>query len=268
MKLNSFLQYIFFAMIIIGLFAAMARNTYGLDFIGVACFGISILYVVQACWKIIGEYEALTRDVIVEIVELLLLGSLTLFFGLRAFYIYVGYSEIIFRTVCGLLFLVYMVIGNRQVSSTRKENKALARNLIFIYTSVLFFLVSILTDPKIYISITFGLLAVFAAMLFIFWILKDKRYEIKSKSISLLQFVVASRNKAGILFLFFLSSALFFGLAYLKIVPSIENVDRPKDYIQLIIDSETGKEKPVDGHYKHERYKVSMDKFLKRHRHQ
>jgi hypothetical protein len=36
-------------------------------------------------------------------------------------------------------------------------------------------------------------------------------------------------------------------------------------YIELINQAETGKEKPVNGRYRHEIYKEQMDKFLARH---
>jgi hypothetical protein len=55
------------------------------------------------------------------------------------------------------------------------------------------------------------------------------------------------------------------GLSNFRIIPSIENTDKPKTYIELINQAETGKEKPVNGKYNHEIYKEAMDKFLARH---
>ena len=67
------------------------------------------------------------------------------------------------------------------------------------------------------------------------------------------------------LFLFFIFSVIYVGLSNFRIIPSIENADKPKAYIELINQAETGKEKQVNGKYQHEIYKEAMDKFLARH---
>lgn len=265
MNLNRVIQSLLVVLAVVGIFAAMARNAYGFDFIGVACLGLAGLLMIQLAWRLMSEYGSITHGDIPELVELFLLSLLTLLFGLRAFYIYVDYSEIIFNGVCALQMAVYAFIGYKVFAGTRSSNKALAANLGFFYFSILLFLLSIAFRSKATWSLGLGVLALITALPFFISVLRQKKYEIDSKSISLLHFIVVSKNKAGLLFLFFISSALFTGLSYFSIIPSIENVERPKDYIELINQAETGKEKPVDGKYQHEKYKETMDVFLKRH---
>jgi len=265
MNLNKVIQTILIMLALVGVFAAMARNAYGFDFIGVACLGLAGLFTIQLGWTLISEYGAITRAEIPELGELFLLSLLTLLFGLRAFYIYVDYSEFIFIGVCVLQIVVYAFIGYKVFAGTRSSNKALAANLGFFYASILLFLLSIAVRSKAAWSLGLGVLALITAFPFFIVVAQQKKFEVESKSISLLQFIVASKNKAGLLFLFFISSALFTGLNYWGAIPAIENVDRPKDYIELINQAESGKEKPVNGQYQHEKYKEAMDRFVKRH---
>ena len=265
MNLNRIIQSLLLMLALVGVFAAMARNAYGFDFIGVACLGLAILYLLQVTWKVISEYGSLSREAVPEIFELLLLAVLTTFFSLRAFYIYLDFSEVIFYTVCVLQIIVYMIIGYRTYAAVRKESKELATLVVFFFSSLTFFLFFILTRVNTSVSMIFAGLALLAAAPVIFSAAKRQHFEVKSKAVSFLQFVIASRNKAGLLFLFFISSTLFTGLTYFRVIPSIENTDRPKDYIDLISNAEAGKEKPINGHYQHEQYKQALDKFLSRH---
>jgi hypothetical protein len=265
MGINRIIQSVLFALVILGVFAAMAKNAYGFDFIGIACLGLSLLFLVQLIWKFVNEYGSLGRADLPELAELVLLSLLTFLFGLRAFYIYVDFGEMIFNAVCLLQVILYSVIGYREVTNARKGSKLLAQKVIFFYASLLLFLLSITIRTNTTGSIAVGALALLVAIPFIISIAAGKKYEVGVKGVSLLQFIVVSKNKAGLLFLFFISSAFFTGLSYFNIIPSIENVERPKDYIELINQAETGKEKPVDGKYRHERYKEAMDAFLKRH---
>lgn len=264
-KLGQLLQFLLIALIVVGIFAAMARNAYGFELVGVGCLGIAVLFLFQVVWKVIGERGTLNRIEIQEMAELLLLAFLTLIFGLRSFYIYVDYSEIIFNAVCVFLMFVYAGIGYTLITSVKKESKPLAWNLISFYSSLVLFLLSTVFRASASLAMSLSVLSVVAGLLFIVSLLRRQRYEIKLKSMSLLQFVIASRNKAGLLFLFFVSAGLFTMFSYVGIIPSIENADRPKDYVELINSAGSGKKKSVDGKYQHEKYKEAMDKFMERH---
>jgi hypothetical protein len=114
-------------------------------------------------------------------------------------------------------------------------------------------------------SVILGALGLLASVPFLYDVLRQRKFTSGGKDMSLIQFVAASGNKAGILFLFFISSALYSGLTYFNIIPAIENSDRPKPYIELINLAERGGEAPLGGKYQHERYKQAMDTFLGRH---
>jgi hypothetical protein len=151
-------------------------------------------------------------------------------------------------------------------NDVKNENPGLAGIIVFFYSSLLLFILSLGTrifNPTL--SEVIGALGFLASIPFLISLLRQKKYDYSGRSITLLQFIVASRNKAGMLFLFFIFSSVYVGLSNFKIIPAIENADKPATYIELINQAESGKEKPVNGKYKHEIFKEAMDKFLRRH---
>ena len=164
MNLSRIFQSLLVMLAVVGVFAAMARNAYGFDFIGIACLGLSTLFLFQLVWKMVGEYGSLHRADIPEMVELFLLSILTLLFGLRAFYIYVDYGEIIFNAVCVLQMVVYGVIGYALITSVSKESKPLGRNLIFFYSSLGLFLLSLVFRTRASVSMVIGMVSFLVAI--------------------------------------------------------------------------------------------------------
>ena len=265
MNQSKITQTILIMLALVGAFAAMARNAYGFDFIGVACFGLAALFLMQLVWKVVNEYGTLSRNDIPEMAELLLLSLLLLMFGLRAFYIYVNYGDQIFNLIIGFQIPVYLMLGYFAWSEIKKRNPSQALNIVSLFASVFVFLLSLLMRTNAFVFVSLGILAVAVALPFVISVIRQKQLEWKSKTITLLRYVIASKTKTGLLFLFFISSVLFSGLGYLKVIPAIQNAEQPKDYIELINRAESGQEKLVDGKFQHEKYKEAMEKFLDRH---
>ena len=268
MKISQLLQSLFLGLILLGLFAIMAQNSYGFTLMGMSCFGLAFLYLTQTGWKVIEDFSTLDKKDITAISELLLLAFLILLFGFRAFYINIPFSDIIFTIICSSLIIVYFIIASGIRNGVKSENPALVRNVIIFYSSILIFLLSLgLRIIKPSFSAVIGALGILGSLPFFISLLRNRKYEYSGKSVTLFQFIVASGNKAGMLFLFFIFSAIYMGLSNVRILPSIENADKPRNYIELINQAETGKEKPVNGKYQHVIYKEAMDKFLARHGH-
>jgi hypothetical protein len=265
MNVSRLLQTIFLILSVVGLFAAMARNPYGFDLIGVSCFGLATIFLVQVIWRLVDEFEMINRAVIIEIGELILLSGLTILFGMRSFYIYLDNGNTYFNVILGFQVMLYVMIGYSLTKRLSILNMALSRQMIYFYSSLILFLFSIVFRTYVTISQVFGVLGLIISIPFTISIVRQQKFELRSKAVGTIEFITSSKNKAGILFLFFIASALFTGLVNLKVIPSIENATQPNAYIKLINDAESGKEVQVDGKYHHERYKEIMDKFLERH---
>lgn len=266
MKPNQILQSIFISIILVGLFATMAQNGYGFTLIGTACFGLSLLFIAQGFGKTIEDFSHLERKDVLGISELFLLGLLLLLFGMRAFYVRPPYIDFIFILVCGLLIATYFFNASGIYSNSKKENPALARYVVLFYLSILLFLSSLgirIISPSW--SAVVGGMGALVSIPFLISLIRYRQYDYSGTSITLFQFIAAEKNKAGLLFLFFIFSGIYVALSTVKIIPAIENSYKPRTYIELINDAENGKEQPVNGRFRHEAYKEMMDKFLERH---
>jgi hypothetical protein len=262
MKLDRIFQSLLFGLLIVGFFAAMARNGYGFTFLGLGCFGLAGLYFIQIIWKLLVNYSNPSKPMVIGLFELFFLAVILILFGFRALYIYVPNGEWILTGAVILLVIVYCAIAVQLFSSTKKENSSLAWNLLFFYASNILFMLAMATYIIQSVSVLFGTLAVVVAVPFVYSIVKQKKYTLEGKAVSLLHYVTNYSSKAGIVFLFFIFSALYTGLALLNVIPHIENTEQPKAYIELVDNAESRKEKPVDGQYQHEKYKEAMNLFL------
>jgi hypothetical protein len=266
MKISQILQSLFLGLIFAGLSAMMAKNGYGYTLMGLSCFGLAALYFARVTWKVIEDFSGMEMKDISVISELLLLAILISLFGFRTFYIKVPFSDIIFVSVCVLLIVDYSYIATETFNIVKKEDTRLAGIISYFFSALILFLISLgsrIINPTL--SAVIGTLGFLTSVPFLISLLRKKKYDYSGKSITLFQFIVASRNKAGMLFLFFMFSGAYIGLANFKIIPAIENSDKPPAYIELINQAESGKDKPVNGKYQHELYKEAMDKFFARH---
>ena len=265
MKLSQVIQSIFLGLILLGLFATMAQNSYGLTLMGVSCFGLALLFFAQLIWKVIEDSGIENKD-FTGLSELLLLSILLMIFGFRVFYIKLPFSDIIFIMLCVLLILTYTSITLKINKITRNENPSLAGNATYFYLSIIIFLISLgsrVISPSL--SALIGALGFLIAIPFLISVFGRKKYDYSDGTVTVFQFIASSGNKAFMLFLFFALSSIYIVLSNLRIIPRIGNADKPPTYIELINNAETGKEKPVKGKYEHEIYKENLDMFLQRH---
>jgi hypothetical protein len=266
MKISQLIQSIFLGLVLLGLFSIMAQNSYGFTLIGVSCFGLAALYLSQITGKLTEDFQGSEKGSLLTISELFLLALITALFGFRAFYIRIPYADIIFMMLCSLLLIVYTLIFRQIFMPVKIASPLLSRDTGFFYASVLIFLsamVARILNP--FLSSILGSLGLIASLPFLISLLRNKKYSYSGRSVTMFQFIIGSRHKAGMLFLFFIFSAVYVGLSTLHLVPTIGNTDKPPAYIELINQAETGREKPVNGGYKHEIFKEAMDKFLARH---
>lgn len=264
MKTGRFIQYALIMMAIVGVFAAMAQNNYGFDLIGYACFGLSLVFIIHLVWISLASLRSFNTSLFLEIAEPLALAALMVLLGFRFFYIYFGAAEILLSVVLVLLVLVYAWRGLASIKQFESPNRLLQTTLLSFYLSIIFFLVAILIRSTTF-SLYLGVLAVTATLPVFYTIAVRKKFEINDKMTSVVQLISKSPSNAGLVFGLLITGAIFLFLTNQNILPSIENVDQPKDYNELVNAAESGNEELVDGEYNHQRYMEAMEKFLERH---
>src|SRR5688500_13831891 len=104
MKKYNPIFYLLFILLVMGAFASMAQNSYGIKIMGAVAFLFVIVFFAVLVSYIRKEDKA---DVYVFL-ELIGLIVLAFIFGLRVFYIHFRYIELVFTAAGILLVLVYL----------------------------------------------------------------------------------------------------------------------------------------------------------------
>ena len=116
MKKHNPIYYLLFILLIMGAFASMAQNSYGLKIMGGVAFAFGLVFIIEFVSVLRKEEKA---DVF-TLVEMACLFLLSIIFGLRIFYIRFPYIELIFGMAAILLALVYL----RKMTLRFRESQA------------------------------------------------------------------------------------------------------------------------------------------------
>src|SRR5574339_608334 len=143
MKKYNPLYYLLFILLVMGAFASMAQNSYGLKIIGGVAFAFGFLFLVQMI-NIIRRKEKQDTMAIAELSGLFLLSVIL---GLRVFYIHFPFVEWLFTAAGILLILVFlrkMIIRFREI---QPKNSTLAFLLLIFHLSLVLFIGSLVMTP-------------------------------------------------------------------------------------------------------------------------
>lgn len=259
MKTRIVIHYFLFLTIVLGSFASMAQNDYGLTVISWACFLFALSFTVD----IIQNFKTITWN---KLLELLGLSSLAILFGLRALYIYFPYVEVALSLTCATLVLVYVIHGIKKAKRVGNENSRIRNLIILYYASIIIFSLSI--GIAVFVASLTEILGIFAAILlglFILGTYLNRKLLLDGVEIKTPQYLRKITGNSVVLMTGYLLISIYSGLYMIGVLPPLYTDEIPHAYIELIKDAETGVEKPVDGLYKHEIYNVAYTEFLEKH---
>ena len=260
MKGYNTIFYLLFVLLIMGAFASMAQNTYGLRILG----GVAIVFGLVFLIRFLRSGQAAKNVPAINRVELLCLSILSLLLACRIFHIYFPFLDIAFTLTGLVLVLIY---GKKMIlhSGELRPKNAILSIIIFIYyLSLCLSIIALVAVPFLpqyteYMGIVaFTLLSAFIASA----LLRGK-FMIDGADISVFRQVMSYRDNAALLLSLFFVGFMYIGLVKKNILPAIYSDDFPQTYFTLVNNAESGKEKPVDGKYKHEEFKARYDAFLK-----
>lgn len=254
MKPRIVFHYFLYLAIILGAFASMAQNDYGLVVVSWSCY----LFSLSIALELIKKIKNISWD---KKVELFSLSVLLLLFGLRAAYVHFAYVETILLVTSLLLILVYILHASKKtkgVGNKRLKNLVLVYYLsLIIYTSSMVITILLPSITEIVGGIATGLL-----VLFMFGALISGEQLIDGVAIKTTDFLRTQAGYSIVLMTGFLLITIYSGLSMIGWLPSLYTDKVPHAYIELINNAETGKEKAIDGVYKHELYKEAYDTFM------
>jgi hypothetical protein len=259
MKIRVILHYFLFLTIIVGAFAAMAQNDYGLTIIAAACFFMAGILVVE----LIGGFRSKKLD---KLVELSGLSILFVLFGLRALYIHFTFVEFVLLLSSAALIITYLMHLRENLVVVGGDNLIMKRLVILYYLGIIGFLISIILT--LYVPVLgepFGVISTLFIGLFALGVWRYKSLLVNGERVTTANYLSRSAGHSLILVTGFVLISIYAGLSMFNLLPTLYTSKLPHNYIELINQAEQGGEKPVDGTYKYQRYEEAYARFLKEH---
>jgi hypothetical protein len=259
MKNYNPIYYLLFILVVTGAFASMAQNSYGIKMMGGVAFAFGLVFLVECFSAILSKDK---KDGY-ALIETACLSLLSLIFGCRVFYIHFPFIEMAFATTVILLLLLYlrkMILLFRDMKS---KNKWMVTLLLSYYTSLLLFLISLLSiefRPKI--SATAGTAAFVLLLAFILAGFLKKDLLVEGDKVSAFRLIKHFKDHSIVILSLFLLMSLYVGLNKMGAIPDIYSDQFPQVYYRLVHEAASGKEKPVNGKYKYEIFREKYDRFL------
>ncbi len=259
-KLNAIYLFLFI-LLVMGAFASMAQNGYGLKILGGVAFVFAVLFIAE----LITALRRKENEDLFAIVEPLCLFIISSLFGLRVFYIHFNYVEVIFGAAAFVLAVIYlrkMVFRSRHFPA---KNRLLALFIIIFHLSIVLFLISLALAPFFPViaeAIGVGSFALF--LIFITAGLLKRNLLVEGERLSVFQVVGQYKGHSVILITLLVMFSFYFGFNKLGILPGIYSDEYPRAYFELVDKATTGKEKAVNGKFKYEEFMEKYKQFVKK----
>ncbi|HET6769889.1 MAG TPA: hypothetical protein VFH08_20915 [Chitinophagaceae bacterium] len=259
MRKYNTIFYLLFILLIMGAFASMAQNSYGLKIMGGVAFVFALVFLVEFISVLRKKGN---RDVY-TLAEPACLFILSIVFGLRVFYIHFSYIELLFSAAGAVLALIYLRKMMIRFRHYRQRNSFLALLVLLFHSGIILFLVSLTLVP--FAPKTSEVTSVVALVLLVGFIVAafiKSDLLVEGEKISGFKMVRKLKDHSVIIVSLFLLFSLYLGFNRIGILPGIYSDEFPRAYFELVDKAATKKEKPVDGKYRYEAFMKSYQQFL------
>lgn len=259
-RFNAY-YYLLFMLLVFGAFASMAQNHYGIQILGFVALAFAAIFFIQgvlAAWA--PKPDKLT---LLELASLVMLSTILF---MRVFYLRFPFVEILFAVAGSLLMLSYLVKMSNAWRTLRFTSRSMAILILLFLGSILAYTASLtlvpfasaLAEPAGMLGL--GLLLTFVVLSF--W---KGELLLKGERVAPFRFVLRFQDRSIVLATLFLLFTVYMGLTRVSVIPKMYLDQYPQAYYELVNRSETGSEKPIDGKFRHERFKDAYDQFVERH---
>ena len=260
MKKFNTIYYLLFILLVMGAFASMAQNSYGLKIMGGVAFVFGLLFLIE----FISALQEKGKKDIYRLIEPVCLLLLSAIFAFRVFYIHFSFIELLFVIAGAVLMLIYTQKMILRYRNMRPQNSTLAMLILIFHLSIILFLVSLAIIPFAQkMSEITGIIAFILLLLFIITGLFKTNLVVAGQIVSPFKMVTHFKDHSIIIVSLFLLFSLYVGFNKAGLMPGIYSDEFPQVYYKLVEDAASKKEKPVDGKYKYEKFKEQYDQFLK-----
>lgn len=254
--------YLLFVLLIMGAFSSMAQNDYGVKILGMVAIAFSFLFLIQVISSINKKNENKNKSGVIELFSLFLLSGIL---ALRVFYIRFPFVELFFGGAGLLLVLIYGRKLVRSYKLNQPKSSVMAWLVLLFQASIILYIVSMITVAFFpYLSEPTGGAAFALILAFILIGLLKQKIMVGSERISAFSFVARFKDCSVLLITLFLLFTAYMGFTKIGVLPKMYSDEFPQAYFELVNQAETGKEKTVNGKFKHEEFKENYDRFVER----
>ena len=260
MKKYNTIYYLLFILLIMGAFASMAQNSYGLKIMGGVAFVFALVFLVE----FISVLRTKDKRDVYSLIEPACLFLLSFIFGLRVFYIHFPNVELLFAGAGILLVLIYLRKMILRFRKLQPKNSLLAMLVLVFHLCIILFLISLVLvpfAPKIAEVAGAGALILLLGFIVAGFFRKDLLVD--GENISAFKMVTYFKDHSIIIISIFLLFSFYVGFNRIGVLPGVYSDEFPQVYYELVDKAGSKKEKPVDGRYKYEEFKKKYNQFLK-----
>ena len=260
MKSYNTIYYLLTVLLIMGGFASMAQNSYGLPIISAVCMTFGLMFFIQFIQALRAKEPNRTEQAI----EFFVLFILALIFTMRTLQIYFPFVEWLFIAAAMVLALNYLTRLRHWFRLINPKNKTLATLILIAYLSIALFCIAMVEISfKPHIARWTGGLALILVFVFLLTGLFRRHFLIDGEDRSAFSIIAGFKDRLYLLLSLFIIFSLYFGLSGMGILPKLYSNKFPQAYFELVNNAETGKEKPVsNGEFKYQEFKKRYDQFV------
>jgi hypothetical protein len=259
MKTYNTVYFLLFVLLIMGAFASMAQNSYGLKLLGVVgiCFALLFLYQLARYLTRPGKKDMLLQ------VELLSLVVLSTVFSLGFFNIHSQVTDILFFAAGLALIAVYSSKMVTSYSLLRKSDSLMALLIAMYYLSIIAFIVFILTSSlSPWVSAVAGIAGFIMLIVFLGIALVKGEFLVEGNKLNVFQWIIGVKDSSGLVISLFSAVALYFALNTAGILPPLYVDDLPQVYYKMVKTGDDGLDNA--GTTRHDEFRKEYNRFISR----
>jgi len=262
MKNYYTIYYLLVMLLILGAFASMAQNGYGIVIIGGVAFAFGLVFLWQCIHSLKNE-ENIKAQSVIELISLFLLSALLAF---RVFYIHFPFVEYLFGLAgLSLIFVYFKKISDSYNNVRLLNSQAFFLSLLF-FGSIASYLLTLTLMPFVpWLAELFGAVAFLLIISFVVTAFLKRELMVDGNKISPFKFAFKTEERSVLLISIFLLFTLYTGLTRADLLPEIYSDEFPQAYFELVDKAESGAEEPADGIYRHEKFKEEYDSVVEKH---
>lgn len=231
MNRNIIFYYILLMLLVMGAFAAMALNSYGILLMSYVALGFGLIFLFELLLRLPKEEEMTSAYKASLAIELTSLSALCLLYFLRGISVEIPYSLLLTFILFALLFCVNVYHLVRAWQYAKTTPLKVKGSIAFYFLALLLYIAgNYLPAGGTWVSIVLALACQLAFVVFGWW---KGRVIINGEETSAWKKVIQFRNKSGIQLIFFTLVSLYFVLNSAYLLPPLYNGSLPNGYAKV-----------------------------------